>query len=131
MVQMRGTKIMRLLTMCWLAVAVVAGAAELRIWTSVKGTTLEAKLMRFDEDKGMVHLAVLNPEPKEMKLEVMDLSLADRQHLVEYADADPKLLTQGKLEVPEEMDVGIVGDFQPSDFGFNGYRKGVKPGDLR
>lgn len=112
MAQIRRMKMMRLLTTCWLALAVVAGAAELRIWTSVKGTTMEAKLMRFDEEKGMVHLAVLNPEPKEMKLEVMDLSLGDRQHLVEYADADPKLLTQGKLEVPEEDARIKTGDFE-------------------
>jgi len=35
------------------------------------------------------------------------------------------------LEVPREMNVGVVGDYQPRDFGFNGFKKGVKPADLR
>ena len=103
---------MRTLMICWLAMAMVTGAAELRIWTSVKGTTLEAKLQRYDGEKGLVHLAVLNPEPKELKLKVMDLSLADRQHLVEFADADPKILTEGELDVPEKDARIKTGDFE-------------------
>jgi len=35
------------------------------------------------------------------------------------------------LEVPAEMNVEIVGDYQPSNFGFNGGKKGVKVDDLR
>ncbi len=79
-----------------------AGAAELRTWMSVKGTTLEAKLVRYDPEKEEVYLSVLKPKPRELKLKASDLSLADRQHLVEYAKADPKILTAGDLEVPEE-----------------------------
>jgi hypothetical protein len=109
---MRTMTTMKTLILCWLAMALTVGAAELRIWTSVKGTTLEAKLQRYDAEKGLVYLAVLKPEPKELKLKLMDLSLADRQHLVEYADADPKILTEGDLEVPEEDARVNTGDFE-------------------
>lgn len=34
------------------------------------------------------------------------------------------------LEVPTKADVQLVGDFQPSAYSFNGFRKGVKPDDL-
>jgi hypothetical protein len=34
------------------------------------------------------------------------------------------------LEVPARADVRLVGDFQPTQYGFNGFRKGVKPEDL-
>ncbi|MBI1784714.1 hypothetical protein HYR69_06175 [Candidatus Sumerlaeota bacterium] len=33
------------------------------------------------------------------------------------------------LEVPEKADVSIVGDFQPSFFGFNSFKKGVRVSD--
>jgi hypothetical protein len=35
------------------------------------------------------------------------------------------------LEVPAIANVELVGDFQPSMYGFNGHRKGVKPADLK
>lgn len=34
------------------------------------------------------------------------------------------------MEVPARADVQLVGDFQPSAYNFDGYRKGVKPDDL-
>jgi hypothetical protein len=34
------------------------------------------------------------------------------------------------LEVPAKADVQLVGDFQPSEYSFGGFRKGVKPADL-
>ena len=34
------------------------------------------------------------------------------------------------MEVPAMADVRLVGDFQPSAYKFNGYRKGVKPDEL-
>lgn len=34
------------------------------------------------------------------------------------------------LEVPVHADVELVGAFQPTAYGFNGFRKGVKPADL-
>lgn len=33
-------------------------------------------------------------------------------------------------QIPEKSDVAIVGDYQPTRFGFNGFKKGVKPADL-
>jgi hypothetical protein len=35
------------------------------------------------------------------------------------------------LPVPEKLDVEPVGEFKPSNFGFKGYKKGVKPADLK
>ena len=34
------------------------------------------------------------------------------------------------MDVPAEADVRLVGDFQPTAYSFNGFRKGVKPDDL-
>ena len=34
------------------------------------------------------------------------------------------------MEVPAKADVRLVGDFQPTPYGFNGFRRGVKPDDL-
>ena len=34
------------------------------------------------------------------------------------------------LVVPAATDVELMGDYRPSKFGFGGYRRGVKPGDL-
>ncbi len=34
------------------------------------------------------------------------------------------------LEVPAKADAALVGDFQPTFYGFNGFKKGVKPADL-
>ncbi len=34
------------------------------------------------------------------------------------------------MEVPAKADVRFVGDFQPTTYGFNGFRRGVKPDDL-
>jgi len=73
-------------------------AAELRTWTSSKGTTIEAKFQKMDPKE--VHL--ITPESKVIKVRIGDLSLADRAHLVEYAEADQKILTEVELTVPEE-----------------------------
>jgi hypothetical protein len=35
-----------------------------------------------------------------------------------------------EMEVPEQADVRIIGKYEPSDYSFKGYRKGVKPADL-
>lgn len=35
-----------------------------------------------------------------------------------------------KLPVPGRADVGLVGEYKPTAFGFGGYKKGVKPSDL-
>jgi hypothetical protein len=67
-------------------------AAEMRIWTSRKGGTLEASLRAVQGD--MVSLT--NKESKEVKLKTEDLSLADRQHLVEFGGADESIIIGGK-----------------------------------
>lgn len=36
-----------------------------------------------------------------------------------------------KLDVPANADVRLVGDYQPTDYSFGGYRKGVRPDDLK
>ncbi len=73
-------------------------AAELRTWTSSKGMTIEAKFQKMD-DKG-VHL--LKADAKVITVKAEDLSLADRHHLVEYAEVDKKILTEVELTIPEE-----------------------------
>jgi len=35
-----------------------------------------------------------------------------------------------KKEVPQRADVRLVGDYKPTEYSFNGFRKGVKPADL-
>jgi len=35
-----------------------------------------------------------------------------------------------KLEIPERADVRLIGNYHPSDYSFNGFRKGVKPAEL-
>jgi hypothetical protein len=44
---------------------------------------------------------LVTPERREIKLRIEDLSLVDRQYLVEYGDASPKILSSSKLGVPE------------------------------
>ena len=34
------------------------------------------------------------------------------------------------LAVPQKANVGLIGEYKPSSFGFGGYKKGVKPSDL-
>lgn len=73
-------------------------AADLRVWTSRKGSTIEAQLTGVDGDSAVL----LTPEPKEIKIKIADLSLADRQHLVEYADQSDEILTSIEMGVPEK-----------------------------
>lgn len=73
-------------------------AADLRVWTSRQGSTIEAQLSRVDGDSAVL----VTPEPKEIKIKVADLSLADRQHLVEYADQPKEILTSIEIGVPEK-----------------------------
>jgi len=35
-----------------------------------------------------------------------------------------------EMEVPQRVDVRLVGDYQPTDYSFDGFRKNVRPGDL-
>lgn len=72
-------------------------AAEFRIWTSKQGTSIEAQILKYDN--GVAHLAT--KEPKEIQIKVADLSLADKQYLIEFAQADKDLLLKGEPDIPE------------------------------
>lgn len=74
-------------------------AADTRIWTSRKGSTIEAELLRFDETTAIL-LAAGN---KQIPLPMVDLSIADRQWLVENSGADPKILVAGEVGEPEKQ----------------------------
>jgi hypothetical protein len=73
-------------------------SAEMRIWTSRKGGTLEASLRAVQGDM----VALVNKDSKEIKLKTEDLSLADRQHLVEFGGADESIITGGKPGLVEK-----------------------------
>ncbi len=34
-------------------------------------------------------------------------------------------------EIKPDLDVALVGDFKPTEYGFGGHRKGLKPADLK
>lgn len=74
-------------------------AAETRIWTSRKGSTVEAELLKQDG----VNATLATKEGKQLVLKLDDLSLADRQFLVEVGGADPKILVTGELGEPEKQ----------------------------
>ena len=76
-----------------------AQAADVRIWTSRQGSTIEAQFSRIDGDSAVL----LTPDPKEIKVKVADLSLGDRQHLVEFADQPEEILTSVELGVVEKQ----------------------------
>ncbi|MGJ8696819.1 MAG: hypothetical protein ACSHYF_10900 [Verrucomicrobiaceae bacterium] len=84
--------------LCALMGFLSVNAAELRTWTSSSGTTIEAKFQKMDEKE----VSLVTPESKVIKVKIKGLSLADRHHLVEYAQADRKILTEVDLTVPEK-----------------------------
>jgi hypothetical protein len=77
----------------------VLHAAETRIWTSRKGSTVEAELLKQDG----VNATLVTKDSKQIVLKLDDLSLADRQFLVEYGGADPKILVTGDIGEPEKQ----------------------------
>ncbi|MCW1887199.1 hypothetical protein OKA04_20845 [Luteolibacter flavescens] len=77
----------------------VLHAAEARVWTSRKGSTIEAELVKQDG----VNATLLPKDGKQIVLKLDDLSLADRQFLVENAGADEKILVTGELGEPEKQ----------------------------
>ncbi len=91
---------MKRITTLWLLASLlpVLQAGETRIWTSRKGSTVEAELLRQDG----VNATLVTKEAKQIVLKLDDLSLADRQFLVEYGEADPKILVTGDLGSPEK-----------------------------
>jgi len=74
-------------------------AGEPRIWTSRKGSTLEAELLNADA----TNATLVTKDAKQIVLKIEDLSLGDRQFLVEYGGADAKILTAGELGEPEKQ----------------------------
>lgn len=73
--------------------------AESRVWTSRKGSTLEAEFLKSDATSA----TLVTKDSKQIVLKIEDLSLADRQFLVEYSGADPKILVAGDIGEPEKQ----------------------------
>ena len=74
-------------------------AAESRIWTSRKGSTIEAELLSADATTAIL----VTKDAKQIPLKFEDLSLGDRQYLVEFGGADPKILVAGEVGEPEKQ----------------------------
>jgi len=72
---------------------------ESRIWTSRKGSTLEAELLKCDATGA----TLVTKDSKQIVLKIEDLSLGDRQFLVEFSGADPKILLAGDVGEPEKQ----------------------------
>lgn len=73
-------------------------AAEMRTWMSRKGGTLEAQLGGVQGDS----VTLINKDSKSITLKIDDLSLADRQHLVEVGGAPETIITSGKPGLVEK-----------------------------
>jgi hypothetical protein len=85
----------------------ITQAAEMRTWMSRKGGTLEAELGSINGGD----VVLITKEAKELKLKVDDLSLADRQHLVEFGGADKSIISSGEPGFPEKevrIDSGTI-----------------------
>ena len=78
--------------------AAMAQAAETRTWMSRKGLTIEAELGSVTGNQ----VTLVTKEAKDIKLKAEDLSLADRQHLVEFGGADASIITSGEPGLPEK-----------------------------
>lgn len=76
----------------------IAQAEDSRTWTSIRGSTVDASLGRLDGDS----VILVTKDRKEIKLAVTDLSLADRQYLVENVSAPEAILSAGELSMPEK-----------------------------
>lgn len=83
---------------CALCTILTIQAAETRIWTSRQGGTLEAQF-------GSIHgetVTLIRTDSRELKLKVTDLSLGDRQYLVEFAGAPAEIITEGNPGLVEK-----------------------------
>ena len=79
--------------------AALAGAAEMRTWTSIKGTKIEAKLLSVDGE--MINLQT--NEGRNLSVERSKFSAADQQYLVEYGGAkEIEVDPDAKIGVPEK-----------------------------
>lgn len=95
-----------LITALFFSAATMIEAAEFRTWTSIKGTTVEAQFLKLDGEE----VYLVTKQPSEIKLKAADLSLADRQYLVEFAQADKELIFKGDITVPEH-EIKLPNDF--------------------
>lgn len=73
-------------------------SAETRIWMSRKGGTLEAQLGGIQGEM----VTLIGKDSKQVKLKIEDLSLADRQHLVEFGGAPETIIAGGKPGLVEK-----------------------------
>lgn len=71
---------------------------DTRTWTSIKGSTVDATLGRLEGETAVL----VTKDRKEIKLLITDLSLADRQYLVENVSAPESILSAGELSEPEK-----------------------------
>lgn len=76
----------------------VAKSAEMRTWMSRKGMTVEAELGGIEG----TDVTLNTKDSKQLKLKVDDLSLADRQHLVEVGGAPASIISSGKPGLVEK-----------------------------
>lgn len=75
-----------------------APAADEREWMSRRGGTIIATLASASGDD----VVLVTPESREIRLKAADLSLADRQHLIEFGGADASIITEGDPGTPEK-----------------------------
>jgi hypothetical protein len=73
-------------------------AADMREWMSRKGSVLQAKLGGVSGDA----VTLVDANARQVKLKIEDLSLADRQYLVEFGGADAAAITGGKVGLVEK-----------------------------
>ncbi|MDB6077037.1 MAG: hypothetical protein JWO82_784 [Akkermansiaceae bacterium] len=76
----------------------VLHAGDTRVWTSRKGTTLEGELLKAD----VATATVVDKAAKQTIIKMEDLSIADRQYIVQYDKVDAKILAIGEPGEPEK-----------------------------
>lgn len=84
-----------------LACSIIANSfaiAEEREWMSRQGGTVIATLDSISGD----NIVLVTPDSRQINLRAADLSLADRQHLIEFAGADPSIIQGGDPGTPEK-----------------------------
>ena len=73
-------------------------AANEREWMSRQGGTVLAVLASTTDSE----VVLVTPESRQIRVRITDLSLADRQHLIEYGGADASIITEGDPGTPEK-----------------------------
>lgn len=81
-----------------LSMALPTWSAEARVWMSRQGGTVEATLASLRGDQ----VNLTTTDGRQLTLRPGDLSLADRQHLVEFAGAERSILDGGDPGQPEK-----------------------------